>query len=94
MKSVPEDFVNRVDWSWPSMGEIDENTHQDAVQKKLRNLTGSYADELGPDWKEKLKTIKDEIDWFKKNNLPHPAFNMISGGERHESYEQPSNEEN
>lgn len=94
VKSVPEDFVKRVDWSWPSMGEIDENTHQDAVQKKLRNLTGSYADELGPDWKEKLKTIKDEIDWFKKNNLPHPAFNMISGGERHESYEQPSNEEN
>jgi len=47
------------------MDEIDENAHQDAVEKKLRNMTGSYADELGSDWKEKLTAIKEEIDWFK-----------------------------
>ena len=64
------------------MDEIDENTHQDAIGKQLKNLTGSYRDVLGPDWKDKLTQIKDEIDWFKKNNLPHPSFNMISGGER------------
>lgn len=74
--------MQKVDWSWPKMDELDENTHQDAVEKKLRNMTGSYADELGSDWKEKLEAIKEEIDWCKKNNLPHPAFSMISGGER------------
>jgi len=78
----PESFIDNVGWSWPTIDEIDENSHQDAVGKKLRNLTGSYADELGSDWKEKLAAIKDEIDWFKQNNLPHPAFGMISGGER------------
>lgn len=82
INSVPNDFVARTSWSWPTMDEIDENAHQDAVEKKLRNMTGSYADELGSDWKEKLTAIKEEIDWFKQNNLPHPAFGMISGGER------------
>jgi len=80
--SVPDRFVEHVDWSWPRMLDADENSHQDAAEKKLRNMTGSYRDELGPDWKEKLLAVKDEIDWFKKNNLPHPAFSMISGGER------------
>jgi hypothetical protein len=64
------------------MEELDENSHQDAVEKKLRNMTSTYKQELGPDWKETLTTIKDEIDWCKQNNLPHPAFQMISGGER------------
>ena len=82
INSIPNDFVEHVDWSWPKMLDADENAHEDAAEKKLRNMTGSYRDELGPDWKEKLLAIKDEIDWFKQNNLPHPAFSMISGGER------------
>lgn len=45
-------------------------------------MTGSYLDVLGPDWREKLEQIKTEVEWFKKNNLPHPAYQMISGGER------------
>lgn len=79
---MPFESMQYVDWSWPKMDEIDENTHQDAIGKQLTNLTGSYREVLGADWKEKLTHIKDEINWFKENNLPHPAFNMISGGER------------
>lgn len=78
----PETFISQVDWAWPKMEELDENSHQEAVEKKLRNMTGSYRDILGPDWKSTLETVRDEIDWCKKNNLPHPAFDMISGGER------------
>lgn len=78
----PSTFIDKVDWAWPQMDELDENQHQDAAAKKLRNMTGSYRDILGPDWKSTLTTVRDEIDWCKKNNLPHPAFSMISGGER------------
>lgn len=78
----PDTFISKVDWSWPKMEELDENSHQDAVEKKLRNMTGSYREVLGPDWKSTLETVRDEIDWCKKNSLPHPAFNQISGGER------------
>lgn len=82
----PETFITKVDWSWPKMEELDENSHQDAVQKKLRNLTGSYREVLGSSWKETLQTIKEEIQYCKDNGLPHPSFSMISGGERHESF--------
>lgn len=80
--------MQRVDWSWPKMLDADENAHQDAAEKKLRNMTGSYREILGPDWKETLETIKNEIQYCKDNALPHPAFSMISGGERHESFEE------
>ena len=53
---------------------------------KLRNMTSTLKNELGNDWKEQLKQYKTEIDYCRENGLPHPAFNMISGGERHESF--------
>lgn len=79
---TPDTFISNVAWSWPKMDEIDELQHQNAVEKKIKNMVGSFKEELGPDWKEKLSTIKDEINWFKENGLPHPAFEMKSGGER------------
>lgn len=79
---LPDMFIKDVAWSWPKMDELDELQHQNAVEKKLRNMTGSYADELGPEWRSKLLTIKDEIAWFKENGLAHPSYSMISGGER------------
>ena len=79
---TPDTFIDDVAWSWPKMDELDELQHQNAVEKKIKNMVGSYKEELGPDWKEKLLTIKDEIDWFKKNGLAHPSFEMKSGGER------------
>lgn len=82
IKPVGIDIMRHVSWAFPTMDELDESLHQDAVAKKLKNLTSSYKGELGPDWKEKLLNIRDEIDWFKANNLPHPAFAMLSGGER------------
>lgn len=82
INKMPDTFIQNVSWSWPKLDELDELQHQNAVEKKLRNMTGSYADELGPDWKDKLLTIKDEINWFKENGLAHPSYSMISGGER------------
>lgn len=79
---TPDTFISNVAWSWPKMDELDELQHQNAVEKKLKNMVGSYKEELGADWKEKLTTIKDEINWFKANGLPHPAYEMLSGGER------------
>ena len=68
------------------MDELDETAHQNAVQLKLRNLTGTLQDELGSDWKEKLMQIKEELDFCKANGLPHSALQMISGGMREEYY--------
>ena len=82
ISGVPDNFIRRVSWSWPKMEEIDERAHQESVALKLKNMTGSYREELGPDWREKLEIIRDEIDWCKKNGLAHPSYEMVSGGER------------
>ena len=86
---VAEDFMDYCSWSWPRIDSFDEVKEQEAIEKKLRNMTSTLKRELGSDWKEQLEQYKYEIDWCKKNGLPHPAFNMLSGGERHESFEKP-----
>lgn len=91
--ALEDGWMRKVSWTWPTMDEVDEVQHQEAVEKKLTNMTGSYLEVLGPDWREKLEQVKAEVEWFKQNNLPHPAYNMISGGER-TGVDEASNEEN
>ena len=83
---VAQDIMNYVDWEWTSIDSLDQVSEQRAVEMKLRNMTSTLKNELGNDWKEQLKQYKTEIDYCRENGLPHPAFNMISGGERHESF--------
>ena len=89
---VAEDFMDYVDWEWRGIDDLDEVRHEQAVEMKLRNMTSTLREELGSDWKDHLEQYKAEIDWCKANGLTHPAYNMISGGERHESL-QPVTEE-
>lgn len=86
--------MDYVDWDWRKMDDFDQYKEQQAIQMKLRNMTSTLREEIGSDWKEQLEQYKYEIDWCKKNGLPHPAFNMLSGGERHESFDKPTVEEN
>lgn len=82
VRTLPDEELKHCSWDWPKLAEIDDNASQDASEKKLRNMTGSYKEILGNNWKQQLEQIKEEIDWCKKNGLPHPAFSMCSGGER------------
>lgn len=75
-------WLANIQWMWPTMDEIDEVAHQNAVEKKLKNLTGSYLETYGPDWREKLLQIQKEVDFCKEHGLPHPSYEMKSGGER------------
>jgi len=79
---LPDDFMQYVSWQWKKMDECDEVATENANEMKLRNLTGSYREIYGNNWKDRLNEIRDEIVWFKENGLAHPSFNMKSGGER------------
>lgn len=83
---IAEDFMDFIDWEWRRVDDFDEVETQRAIDMKLRNMTSTLKEEIGYDWKEQLEQYKYEIEWCKKNGLPHPAFNMISGGERHEAF--------
>jgi len=77
-------FMNRVGWAWPKMDELDQNAWAQASATKLKYMTASYKDLLGVAWKDKLEQMKEELEWFKANNIPHPVGEMLSGGIRPE----------
>ncbi len=81
IKPLTEEQLESIAWDWPKQQALDEEANQRAIKMKLENLTASYRDVLGNDWQSKLETIKDELAWCKANNVPHPAFKLLSGGE-------------
>ena len=89
-KPLDIEQMKLVDWSWPSMEDIDEVAHQNAIEKKLRNMTATYSEILGSDWKEKLEQTAYEHAWMKEHGITHPQDLMLSGGQTESSK---SNEE-
>ena len=75
------DDMDNVNWTWKGIDDLDEVSHQNAINLKLRNMTATYKDILGANWKEQLLQTKYEIDWLKQHKLPCFAYSMISGGE-------------
>ena len=71
---LPANWMRSVTWTWPTLDEVDEVAHQNAVTMKLRNMTTTLKDELGSDWQEKLQQTKLEMEWCAKNGIPHPAL--------------------
>lgn len=69
----------KVAWSWPRQKAVNAVDEQTAIEKRLRNYTGSYADIYGADWREKLQAIGREIEWCKANGIVHPAMVTVAG---------------
>lgn len=76
---LPPNWLRMVKWTWPKMREVNQVDEQNAALAKLRNLTGSYAEMLGPDWREKLRHVGDELVFCEANGIPHPALQTASG---------------
>ena len=75
------DDMKDVSWEWRGIDDLDPLTSANAQEKKLRNLTITYREILGNNWKEKLQQSAEEINWLKDNGLPLAAYNLISGGQ-------------
>lgn len=75
----PEGWETALTWSWPSMREVNEVDAQTAIGSKIKNYMTTYQALLGPNWKEILTQIAEEMTWFKDNNLVHPALQTVSG---------------
>ena len=76
-----DDFMQSVSWEWKRLESADETATENANLLKLKNMTGSYREILGNDWKEKLLQIQEEVKWMRDNGLTHPSSLMLSGGE-------------
>lgn len=81
ISQLPEDFMQYVSWEWKKLDSCDEVATENANALKLKNMTGSYSELLGNNWKEKLLQIAAEAKWMTENGLVHPSNLLKSGGE-------------
>lgn len=78
---LPSGWLRTVSWTWPRLRAVNAVDEQNAQQLRLKNLTGSYADVYGADWREKLVHIGEEIRFCSEHGIPHPAMQTVSGSQ-------------
>lgn len=76
---LPDDFMDRISWTWPMMREVNAVDAQTAWNMGLKNGTKTYREILGPDYKEKLTQSAAERKFLAGINFPHPANETASG---------------
>lgn len=79
--ALPEDFTGLVSWEWKRLDSCDVVAAENANFMRLKNMTGTYQEILGNDWRTKLMQGKREVAWMRANGLTHPSALMLSGGE-------------
>lgn len=68
-----------ISWIRPERRAINPVDEQTALNSGLKNGTILYRDKLGPDWKNKLAAFAEELEYCKKLNIPHLAYQTSSG---------------
>lgn len=78
---LPADWRHKyVTWQRPAERAIDPVKEQSALNSGLKNGTILYRDKLGPNWREKLAAMAEEIEFCRANGIPHLALQTVSGG--------------
>lgn len=80
IKPLPEGWQRKLSWKWPKMPEVDQLDAENAVAQALKNGTTDYAQLLGPDWRERLASLSEQIEEIRRLNLPLSVLEMKSGG--------------
>ena len=79
LREGPKGWRKKMQWSWPTMKEVNETDAQTAVAAKIKNFLTTYQALLGPNWQTILTQVSDEMKWFEKRGLMHPALQTVSG---------------
>lgn len=78
---LPPDWIRRVEYAFPRKREPDAQKEQAAINQGMRNFTTSLREIYGPEWRERVALLKEEIDLFRESGIPHPALITVSGQE-------------
>ena len=68
-----------VKWQRPPHRSLDPVKEQTALNSGLKNGTILYRDKWGPDWKRTALAFGEEIEFFRKNGIPHLALQTANG---------------
>lgn len=69
-----------ISWIRPERQAINPVDEQTALNSGLKNGTILYRDKLGPEWRSKLLSFAEELEFCKAHNIPHLAYQTVSGG--------------
>ena len=81
-------------WQHPRMPSVDPLKDQQTFREAMKNGTSSLGQERGPAWAETVEELRDEVEVYAKNGLPHPLFQTASGGVIEPSNTNTEDEEN
>lgn len=80
VETPPEDdWHHSIAWQYPTMPAVDEAKEQTALQQKLKNGQTTFADLLGPSWREQLEQLAEELEFARELNLPLSIFETVAG---------------
>lgn len=78
-RRLPDGWWKGVSWQWPKMREVNAVDEQNALQLKLKNFTGSFREVYGPNWRERVSEIAEEVEFFRELGIPHPGLITVAG---------------
>lgn len=77
---LADGWERQISWTWPTMPEVNEVDAESAIASALKNGTTDYSELLGPDWREKLESLAEQIEVVRKLGLPLSVLEGKSGG--------------
>ena len=77
---LPAGWERSLSWRWPRMPEVQVDTAQNAIALALKNGTTDFAQENGPDWREKFDALAEQIAYARGKGIPLSVLEMKSGG--------------
>lgn len=76
---LPDGWEDEIAWSFPRMQSLDELKDIQAASLRLKNGLTTYAQELGPNWRDSLRELSAELDYCKAHGLPLNIFETAAG---------------
>jgi capsid protein len=78
--TLGDEWERSISWTWPTMPEVNEKDAETATALSLKNGSTNYAELLGPDWKDRMDDLAEQIDYAREKNLPLSVLEQKSGG--------------
>ncbi len=75
----PDGWQRSLFWSWPEPIEVDEKSSQEATRLKLSNGTTTFKAVHGPDWRNVVEQIGEEVAACRAAGIVHPATAVVGG---------------
>jgi capsid protein len=69
IQQLPEGWDEKMKFIWPKMPSIDPLKTANAIKQEIANGTTDYSELLGPDWREILTKLADQLAFAKEKGL-------------------------